>query len=89
MQPVTPIPELVNDLTRTEKLEVYLNRIGSSYASIGDKLGVSRSTALRMLRSAHIPTYRHRQLSSILPAELLPEAKDVPPGPKPRKRDMQ
>lgn len=87
MQPVTPIPELVNDLTRTEKLDVYLSRIGSSYANIGDKLGISRSTALRMLRSPHVSTHRHRQLASLLPKELLPEAKDVPPGPKPRDRE--
>ncbi|MCT4534214.1 hypothetical protein [Halodesulfovibrio sp.] len=80
------IPELIDDLTRTEKLELYMKRKRLSYASIGKSIGATRSTAFNLLHAPRVPTHRYKQLLQAgIPEPLIPPARDIAPGPKPKK----
>lgn len=72
-QHVQSIPELVADLSRTEKLELFLSRTSNSYAALGRELNINRSHVRGLLVSDSISTnYYAKFLAVGLPAELLP-----------------
>ncbi|MEZ6854179.1 hypothetical protein [Halodesulfovibrio aestuarii] len=72
-QHVQSIPELVADLSRTEKLEIFLSRTNNSYAALGRKLNINRSHVRGLLVSDDISTnYFAKFLAVGLPGELLP-----------------
>ena len=86
MKRVNLIPELITDLSRTEKLEIFMKRKQMSFSDIGKAIGVSKASAVRLLRADSVPSYRYAQLvRADIPAVLLPPAKDIAPGPKPKK----
>lgn len=74
------------DLTRQERLLIWLRRAGITNVDIARKIGVSSSMSVtRWFNAESIPTRRHRQLVDFgIPAELLPPALDITPGPRPR-----
>lgn len=83
------IPELISDLTRTEKVEIYLKRKKITFTDIGKAIGVSRGSVHNMLYGKHVSSYRHAQLLAAgLPEVLLPPARDIAPGPKPKNRTL-
>lgn len=79
MQPaldVTPI-----ELTRQERLLIWMRREGMSASGIARKLDVQVMTVVRWLRAERLPSWRHRQLVGCgIPAGLLPPPVDVAPG---------
>lgn len=85
MSHLTLIPELISDLTRAEKLEVYLKRRKLTFVHIAKSISVTPTSARRMLSNNFIPTWRFNQLLAAgIPEELLPPARDVAPGRKPK-----
>ena len=83
MKHVNLIPTSLTDLSRTEKLEIYMKRKGITYGDISSAIGVSRTAARRLLLSNTVPSYRFSQLVRAgIPAEVIPPAKDIAPGPK-------
>lgn len=85
MSHLTLIPELISDLTRAEKLEVYMKRKNITFSNIAKSIGVAPASARRMLLNESIPTWRHNQLLAAgIPDVLLPPARDVAPGRKPK-----
>lgn len=73
-----------NDLTRQERLSVWLKRNKLSASKIGQKIGVSAQYSWRILRAERAPVARVEQLRALgIPDSLLPRAEDVPPGNKP------
>ncbi|MEZ6855010.1 hypothetical protein [Halodesulfovibrio aestuarii] len=86
MSHLTLIPEFIADLTRAEKLEIYMKRTGLTFADIAKPLNVAPASARRMLLNDSIPTWRHTQLIKAgIPEMLLPPARDIAPGRKPKK----
>lgn len=72
------------DLTRQERLKVWLWRNNLPQAAIARKLGVAKATVGYWIRAEHLPTERVAMLRELgIPAELLPEARDLPSGPRP------
>jgi len=85
MTNLTLIPELISDLTRAEKLEIYMRRRKITFSHIAKSIGVTTTSARRMLLNVSIPTWRFNQLLAAgIPEELLPPARDVAPGRKPK-----
>lgn len=81
------IPEFISDLTRSEKLEIYMKRKKITFTNIGEAIKVSRTSAYKMLHGEHVSTYRHAQLLKAgIPDILLPPARDIAPGPKPKRK---
>ncbi|WP_019999147.1 hypothetical protein ACQ0P8_06575 [Halodesulfovibrio aestuarii] len=80
------IPEFISDLTRSEKLEIYMKRKKLSFTDIGKAIKASRTAAYKLLHGKSVPTYRHAQLLKAgIPEILIPPALDIAPGPKPKK----
>lgn len=75
----------LTDLTRQERLVIWLRRAGISNAALARALGTGQATICRWINHADsLPSWRHRQLTEFgIPAELLPPAMDIPGGPKP------
>lgn len=70
-------------LTRQERLLIWLRRANITNAQIAAALNVGAIAVSRWFRAKTIPTWRHRQLVKFgIPAELLPPAADIAPGPK-------
>lgn len=70
---------------RKEKVFAWMRANGLTYDSIGQRLGVTGTGVSLMFTRASIPTRRHQQLQNIgVPPELLPPARDIPTGPKPK-----
>lgn len=89
MSHLTLIPELIADLTRAEKLEIYMKRTGITFSDIAKPIGVAPASARRMLLNDSIPTWRHTQLLKAgVPEQLLPPARDIAPGRKPKKSTL-
>lgn len=79
------IPELIDDLSRTEKLEIYMTRKKLTFTDIGKTISSTRATAHNLLHARTIPTHRHKALVNAgIPEQLLPPARDIAPGRKPK-----
>lgn len=77
------IPLTQDQLTRQEMLRVWLRRNGKTGGQLGVHAGVTHITACRWLRAESLPTWRVEQMRAFgIPAELLPRAEDVAPGPR-------
>lgn len=86
MSHLTLIPEFIADLTRAEKLEIYMKRKKITFSDIAKSIDVAPASARRMLLNDSIPTWRYNQLVEAgLPEVLLPPARDIAPGPKSKK----
>ncbi|GFK95426.1 hypothetical protein NNJEOMEG_03289 [Fundidesulfovibrio magnetotacticus] len=76
----------LTDLSREEKLQIFLNRSGLTFKAIGGKLDMSGTAAAKLCRGETIPVRRHAELVALgIPAEYLPRPEDIKPGPKPRR----
>lgn len=71
--------------TRQEALRLWIERKKLSFAEIGRRMGISGVHVATLCDHGTMSVHRHAQLLEIgVPAELLPVALDVKPGPKPR-----
>mgnify|MGYP000152257866 CR=1 FL=1 len=69
------------ELTRQERLLIWLRRANLNNAQIAEALNVSAIAISRWFRAESISSWRHRQLVDFgIPAELLPPAVDKAPG---------
>lgn len=76
----------LTDLSREEKLQIFLGRSGLTFKAIGEKLDMTGTAAAKLCRGETMPTRRHAELITLgIPAELLPKPEDIKPGPKPRR----
>lgn len=72
------------DLTRVERLMIWMRRNRLHFSEIGASLGITRMSAGRLCKAERIPRERHLALARLgIPAELLPPAEDVRRGRKP------
>lgn len=70
---------------RKEKVFAWLRANGFTYDSLGQLLGVTGTGVSLMFSRSTIPSHRHQQLRDVgVPPDLLPPAKDIPTGPKPK-----
>lgn len=70
---------------RKEKIFAWMRANGHTYESLGKRLGVTGTGVSRMFTRSSIPTRRYKQLRDEgVPPHLLPPAKDIPTGPKPK-----
>lgn len=76
--------------TRQELLHLWFRRNGIRQREIAARLGMSETCFCRLLRKDSISTWRHQQLLALgLPPELLPQARDIAPGPRRRQECSQ
>ena len=71
------------ELTRLERLIIWLRRNDMNFSRIGELLGITRMSAGRLCKAERIPSEQHRELVQLgIPIDLLPPAEDVRRGPK-------
>lgn len=76
----------LTDLSREEKLQIFLSRSGLTFKAIGERLGMTGVAAAKLCRGETMPTRRHAEFMALgIPEELLPRGEDIKPGPKPRR----
>lgn len=76
------MPEYI-ELTRLERLIIWMRRNNINFSEIGESLGITRMSAGRLCKAERIPSSRHRELVQLgIPTDLLPPAEDVRRGPK-------
>ena len=74
---------IFKNVTRQDKLKIWLDLSGISYAKLAEMLVVEPSVARRLCKGDSVSPYRWAQLQAVgIPEELLPESKFIPPGPK-------
>ena len=72
-------------LSRQAQLRGWLAEKGLSWAFLGRRMGISAKAVALLCRNEAIAPHRWAQLRDLgLPAALLPEARNIKPGPKPR-----
>ncbi|MDR1125692.1 MAG: XRE family transcriptional regulator [Deltaproteobacteria bacterium] len=75
--------------TRYERLRVWMREHGITFTALGEQLGLRYSGARRVCIGTTCPSRHHSKMLELgFPAELLPEAKDMPVGPKPKVPDF-
>lgn len=73
------------ELSQEEKRELFIRRAGWTLSYLAKNVGVSTATLSRHLRNTRMPSEQHRALVDLgMPPELLPEPRDIKPGPKPK-----
>ena len=78
-------PHTLTAQERKEMIFAWMRAYGLSYFCIGQSLGITGTGVSLMFTRATIPTRRYNQLRTVgVPPQLLPPAKDIPTGPKPR-----
>lgn len=71
------------DLTRQDRLLIWLRRNGISQTDIARALDVGKVAVSRWMRVETLPVRRHQQLVKFgIPEDLLPTPLDITPGPK-------
>lgn len=79
----------LTDLSREEKLLIWLLRNNKNWTSLGRAMGMTGAAASKLCRGKSMPTRRHAELVKYgVPKELLPPPLDIKPGPK-CKSDLQ
>ena len=78
--------ETIPELDRNDKLILFVNKNPSVLKKTAETIGVSAQSVRNWLNRGVAPTRRVKQLrdTGLIPDELLPEAEDRTPGPKPR-----
>lgn len=73
------------DLTRQERLVIWLRRTSTTQAQVARALGVGKPAVGRLLFSERASSWRVKQLRDYgIPEDLLPRAEDIPSGPRPK-----
>ena len=76
------MPEYI-ELSRLERLIIWMRRNNINFSEIGESLGITRMSAGRLCKAERSPSSRHRELVQLgIPTDLLPPAEDVRRGPK-------
>lgn len=74
--------------TRVDKLKGWLYTRRLTYEGIGQTLGLTSASVLKIVNSETARPERVEQLKSLgIPEELLPEPRYIPPGPKPKRQN--
>ena len=74
---------IFTNVSRQDKLKIWLDLSGISYAKLAEIMMVESSVARRLCKGDSVSPYRWSQLQAVgIPEELLPESKFIPPGPK-------
>lgn len=82
MQLTKPVTR--EDLTRQERLLIWIRRQRMTQAAIASGIGVGKVAIGRLLFSERAPSWRVQQLREYgIPEDLLPRAEDISPGVKP------
>ena len=72
-------------LSRDEKLQIWLRRNGKTYMELAFVAGVKKAAFSLRLSEGNLTSEQHRRLVEYgVPAEILPPAIDKKPGPKPK-----
>lgn len=80
-----PITTNLTDLSRQERLRLWMHRNSLTFAALGRQLDLTGNAISKLCSQATMPTRRHAELIALgVPDELLPQALDIKPGPKPR-----
>lgn len=83
MQSISDI--ILADLSRVEKLKIWMIRAGVSYKALARQIGLTGSALGRICAQDTIPTRHHAALLRLgVPVEFLPQPKDLKSGPKPK-----
>lgn len=83
MQLTKPVTQA--DLTRQERLLIWIRRKGTTQAKIASELGMGKVAVGRLLFSERASSWRVQQLRDYgIPEDLLPRAEDIPSGPRPK-----
>lgn len=70
---------------RPKRLRKWLRAHDITLAALGRELGVSETRARELIFIETMPTLLHARATALgIPAELLPQALDKKPGPKPK-----
>lgn len=82
----SPIAANLTELSRQEKLRLWMSRNRWTYARLARSLDITSNAVAKLCNQSTMPVRRHAQIVTLgVPAELLPQPLDVKPGPKPRK----
>lgn len=74
---------------RFQRLRAWMREHGITFKALGEQLGLRYSGARRVCLGETCPSRHHTKMLNLgFPAELLPEAKDLPVGPKPKVPDF-
>ncbi|MBU1229575.1 MAG: helix-turn-helix transcriptional regulator [Proteobacteria bacterium] len=80
-----PIAPNLTPLSRQEALRVWMSRNGLTFTEMARRMDVTSNNVSKLCDQDTMPVHRHAQLLGMgVPMELLPEALDLKPGPKPR-----
>ena len=75
----------VSNLTREEKLRIWMALAGETYSSIARKVWLEFSSVKYLLENKTISIARYEDFRNLgIPEDVLPPAKDLKPGPKKR-----
>ena len=78
-----------SELTRQERLLIWLYREGITKMQIAKAIGVSPIAVTLWFQSERIPKWMHKQLVDVgIPYELLKEAVDIARGPRPKESKL-
>lgn len=78
------VPTLT-DLTRQERLDLWMRRTGTTFVLLGEICGIHANCVTSHLRADTMPVRHHAALVAAgMPLELLPDPQDQKPGPKPK-----
>jgi len=77
----------LTELSRQEKLRLWMARTGVRFVDMAVALDVTPAAIGKLCKQATMPEHRHRALVAFgVPADLLPAPLNVKSGPKPRVR---
>lgn len=83
-----PISPNLTPLSRQEALRVWMHRNGLTFTEMARRMDVTSNLVSKLCDQETMPVHRHMQLLGMgVPVELLPQALDIKPGPKPRTVD--
>lgn len=74
----------IQGLTRCEKILIWLSRNNIKIRDLAKKVGVHENSVRSHFAADRIPSWRYQQyIAAGVPAFLLPEPRNISPGPKP------
>ena len=78
-------PDNLTELSREEKLQIFLQRNRISFRFLGVRMDMTGTAVSSLCRGETMPTRRHAELVALgIPVELLPRPEDIKPGPRPK-----
>ena len=70
---------------RYQNLRAWMDKYDITFRAIGEHLGLTEGAVRSYLKRTCMPVRYHEKLLPLgFPVDLLPEARDVPRGPKPK-----